>query len=184
MNARDYLRETALITSILDTGQIEMLADELRSLRTRKGRLFIIGLGGSSANASHAVNDFRKLCGIEAYCPSDNVAELTARANDEGWDTIFDNQFWKDSDAILVLSVGGGTDEVSLPIVRAIQNSRGLLPILGIVGREGGLTKQWGDCVVVIPPLFPDRVTPHTESFQSVILHYLVTSLQTKATKW
>ena len=185
MKASSYIGEAVTILSSLDRDEMERLADELKSLRERKGRLFIIGLGGSAANASHAVNDFRKLCAIEAYAPTDNVAELTARANDEGFNTIFFNRFWEKNDSLLVLSVGGGALNVSFNICLAIDKAKEIgMPILGIVGRDGGYTKLHGDAVVVIPPLFPDRVTPHTESFQSVILHYLVTALQITATKW
>ncbi len=185
ISARQYFGEVETLADNISWTDTEMLANELRSLRERRGRLFIIGLGGSAANASHAVNDFRKLCAIEAYAPTDNVAELTARANDEGFNTIFFNRFWEKNDSLLVLSVGGGTLNVSFNLCLAIDKAREIgMPILGIVGRDGGYTKKLGGCVVVIPPLFPERVTPHTEAFQSVILHYLVTALQITATKW
>jgi D-sedoheptulose 7-phosphate isomerase len=153
----------------------------------------VLGVGGSAANASHAVNDFRKLCGIETYAPTDNVSELTARTNDEGWDTVFAG--WLDisraceNDAILVFSVGGGNLEknVSPNLVAAVKlaKERGL-KVFGVVGRDGGYTKQEGDCVVVIPTVAADRVTPHAEAFQAVVWHCLVShpALQIQATKW
>ena len=189
----DFLRETAEIATRLSEGGIQALCDELCALRERKGRLFVLGVGGSAANASHAVSDFRKLCGIEAYAPTDNVAELTARANDEGWNTIF-SEWLKVSeatgnDAILVFSVGGGDIEknVSPNIVEALKEAkvRGMR-ILGIVGRDGGYTKQMGHAVVVIPTVAESRITPHTEAFQGVIWHCLVShpNLQRNVTKW
>lgn len=192
---RQFLNETSAIASLLDVAQIEAMVRELVSLRERKGRLFVIGLGGSAANASHAVNDFRKLCGIEAYAPTDNVAELTARANDEGIGKIFscwieESQPTK-NDALMVLSVGGGTPSTSIGILDALAlGMEKEMPIFGIVGRDGGATKssEMGpdDCVIVIPTVTPERVTPHTESFQSVILHCLVShpDLQRNPTKW
>lgn len=172
---------------------IETLCAELVSLRERDGRLFIIGVGGSAGNCSHAVNDFRKLCGIEAYAPTDNASELTARTNDEGWHTVF-AEWLKVSranakDAILVFSVGGGNLEknVSPNIVRAIEESKARgLKVFGIVGRDGGYTKKAGDVVVVIPTVEESRVTPHAEAFQAVVWHCLVShpKLQKNATKW
>jgi len=186
-HARRFLDETAEIASLIDAAQVEVMAQELVVLRQRKGRLFMIGLGGSAANASHAVNDFRKLCGIDAYAPTDNIAELTARANDEGWITIFDSSFWKTNDVLFVLSVGGGQGTVSIPISLAVNRAKQLhMKVLGIVGRDGGNTAKRGDCVIIIPPIVADRVTPHTEAFQSVILHCLVShpELQVNKTKW
>jgi D-sedoheptulose 7-phosphate isomerase len=188
-HSRRYLDETAKIASLLDADQIEALASELAALRSNSGRLFILGLGGSAANASHAVNDFRKIADIEAYTPVDNVAELTARANDAIWDTIFSGwlQFAQAKDALLILSVGGGTKEVSRPITEAIRYAKLIgMRVFGIVGRDGGETKAYGDCVVVIPPVITERVTPHTEAFQAVVLHCLVShpALQRTATKW
>ena len=184
-----YLDETLKIVSLIKDGDIEDVVMGLKALRNRKGVLFILGLGGSAANASHAVNDFRKLCAIEAYAPTDNIAELTARINDAGWDTAFSAwlQFAKPHDALLVLSVGGGTDEVSTPITNAIQYARSIgMQIFGVVGRDGGKTRIYGDPVIVIPPLFPERVTPHTETIQAIILHCLVShpDLQRHPTKW
>jgi len=169
------------------------MADQLVALRGRKGRLFLIGVGGSAGNCSHAVNDFRKLCGIQAYSPVDNVSELTARANDEGWDTIFSG--WLEisdlsvRDAILILSVGGGDSarNVSTNIVKAIDfaKSRGA-KVLGIVGRDTGYTAKHGDVVVVVPQVNADRVTPLSEAFQAVVWHCLVShpQLQVNRTKW
>jgi D-sedoheptulose 7-phosphate isomerase len=188
-----YFTETVQVAQTIDTAAIELMAQELDALRKREGRLFILGVGGSAGNASHAVNDFRKLCGIEAYAPTDNVSELTARTNDEGWDTVFAE--WlktsraNDQDAIFILSVGGGNLEknVSPNLVKAIDEAktRGL-KILGIVGRDGGYAKKAGDIVVVVPTASPDRITPHAEGFQAVVWHCLVSHplLQVQATKW
>ncbi len=187
MHADTYLRETAAIAEKIDRAGIERLVMELAALRSRDGRLWLVGLGGSAANASHAANDFRKLCGIEAYCLTDNVYEFTARANDEGWAEAFPLDYAKKGDALLVLSVGGGTENVSRPINTALEIAvHNGLRILGIVGRDGGNTKAKGDCVLVVPTIDPERITPHTESFQSIILHALCShpSLQRKPTKW
>lgn len=188
-----YFTETVQVAQTIDTAAIELMAQELDALRKREGRLFILGVGGSAGNASHAVNDFRKLCGIEAYAPTDNVSELTARTNDEGWDTVFAE--WlktsraNDQDAIFILSVGGGNLEknVSPNLVKAIDEAkRRGLKILGIVGRDGGYAKKAGDIVVVVPTASPDRITPHAEGFQAVVWHCLVSHpvLQVQATKW
>lgn len=193
MHATNYLQEVVRIAQSIDAVAVERLAAEIAALRDRGGRLFLIGVGGSAANCSHAVNDFRKLCGIEAYAPTDNVAELTARTNDEGWDTVF--AAWLrtsragSKDAVLVLSVGGGNLEknVSPNIVAALKEARQRgTRILGVVGRDGGYTKEVGDCVVVIPTVEASRVTPHTEAFQAVVWHCLVShpALQQIATKW
>ncbi len=177
-----YLEQVRQIAAALDVSAIEEMALELGALRSRGGRLFLIGVGGSAANCSHAVNDFRKLAGIEAYSPADNVAELTARTNDEGWPTVFEE--WLkvsragEKDAIMVFSVGGGDvpRNVSPNIVRALDEAkRRGLRILGIVGRDGGYTKQIGDVVVVVPTVDADAITPHAEAFQAVIWHCLVT---------
>jgi D-sedoheptulose 7-phosphate isomerase len=188
-----YLGQAAEICRRIDPAAVERMAEALVELRSRAGRLFVLGVGGSAANCAHAVNDFRKLCGIEAYAPTDNVAELTARANDEGWETIF--AAWlrtsraNSKDAVLVFSVGGGNAEhnVSVNIVRALDEARALgLTILGIVGRDGGYTRARGDHVIVIPTVDPMHVTPHTEAFQAVVWHCLVShpKLQLQATKW
>ena len=188
-----YLAEAADITRRISAGTIEALTDELVALRNRGGRLFVIGVGGSAGNCGHAVNDFRKLCGIEAYAPTDNVSELTARTNDEGWHTVFSE--WlkvsriNNKDAVFVFSVGGGNMEknVSPNIVAALKEAKAHgARILGIVGRDGGYTKEVGDVVVVIPTIHEDRVTPHTEAFHAVVWHCLVShpKLQKNATKW
>jgi D-sedoheptulose 7-phosphate isomerase len=192
-HAATFLAEVAETARRLPPEPIEALCTELASLRERDGRLFIIGVGGSAGNCGHAVNDFRKLCGIEAYAPTDNVSELTARTNDEGWPTVF-AEWLKVSranakDAVLVFSVGGGNLEknVSPNIVRAIEESKARgLKVFGIVGRDGGYTKQAGDVVVVIPTVEESRVTPHAEAFQAVVWHCLVShpKLQKNATKW
>ncbi len=188
-----FMKEVSEIANALSDEGVEKLALSLYEMRESKGRLFILGVGGSAANCSHAVNDFRKLCGIEAYAPTDNVSELTARTNDEGWETVFSQWLMvsqaKENDALLILSVGGGNSEkkVSVNLVKAIDEAkvRGL-KIFGIVGRDGGYTKEKGDCVVVIPTVHADRVTPHTEAFQAVVWHCLVSHpiLQKNATKW
>jgi D-sedoheptulose 7-phosphate isomerase len=188
-----YLEEVCETARRLSPEMIEALCDELVMLRERGGRLFIIGVGGSAGNCGHAVNDFRKLCGIEAYAPTDNVSELTARTNDEGWHTVF-SEWLKVSradakDAVLVFSVGGGNLEknVSPNIVAAVQEAKKAgLRVLGIVGRDGGYTKQQGDVVVVVPTIEASRVTPHAEAFQAVVWHCLVShpKLQKNATKW
>jgi D-sedoheptulose 7-phosphate isomerase len=192
-HTRTFLAEITEIARLLPVDEIEALCEALVHLRTQGGRLFLIGVGGSAGNCGHAVNDFRKLCGIEAYAPTDNVSELTARTNDEGWQTVFSE--WlkvsraNSNDAILVFSVGGGNIEknVSPNIVSAVQEAktRGM-KVLGIVGRDGGYTKKSGDIVVVIPTVEDTRVTPHAESFQTVIWHCLVShpKLQKNATKW
>lgn len=188
-----YFDEAQKIIENIDRRTIESIVDSLIALRKRGGRLFILGVGGSAANASHSVNDFRKLCGIESYAPTDNVSELTARTNDEGWDSAF--AAWlrtsriSDRDAVLVLSVGGGDADrnVSVNLIRALDEAKSSgAVILGIVGRDGGYTKKCGDHVLVIPVVEPQRVTPHTEAFQSVVWHCLVShpKLQLQSTKW
>lgn len=188
-----YLAEAAQITERIDYGMIERIAEGLADLRDRGGRLFLLGVGGSAANCSHAVNDFRKLCGIEAYTPVDNVSELTARTNDEGWDTVFAG--WlkvsradKD-DAVFIFSVGGGDAEknISANLVRALDEAKGRgMKVFGVVGRQGGYTKKVGDAVVVVPTVNVAHVTPHTEAFQAVVWHCLVShpKLQIVGTKW
>lgn len=192
-HSKQFMKEVGEISTVLSVEGVEQLAHSLHEMREKKGRLFVLGVGGSAANCSHAVNDFRKLCGIEAYAPTDNVSELTARTNDEGWETVF-SQWLKvsqarENDALLVLSVGGGNSEkkVSVNLIKAIDEAklRGL-KIFGIVGRDGGYTKEKGDCVVVIPTVNSDRITPHAEAFQAVVWHCLVSHpiLQKMATKW
>jgi D-sedoheptulose 7-phosphate isomerase len=193
VHTKRYFEEVIEVAKLLDVGAIDNIVSELLALRARAGRLFLLGVGGSAANCSHAVNDFRKLCGIEAYTPVDNVSELSARTNDEGWETVF--AAWlrtsraNAKDAVFVLSVGGGNLErnVSANIVHALveAKSRGM-KILGVVGRDGGYTKQVGDAVVVIPTVEPSRITPHAEAFQAVVWHCLVShpDLQRISTKW
>ena len=188
-----YFKEVGEIAATIDLSAIEALAQELVRLRTNGGRLFVLGVGGSAGNASHAVNDFRKLCGIETYAPTDNVSELTARTNDEGWHTVF-AEWLKISrvsakDALLILSVGGGNMEknVSPNLVSAIQTAKeNDAKVFGIVGRDGGYTKQAGDLVVVVPTVDANKVTPHSEAFQAVVWHCLVShpDLQVIKTKW
>jgi D-sedoheptulose 7-phosphate isomerase len=193
MHAQTYFQEVVKVAQGIDVEGVEKLAAELAALREREGRLFLLGVGGSAGNCAHAVNDFRKLCGIESYAPTDNVSELTARTNDEGWDTVF-SEWLKTSragsnDAVFVFSVGGGNLEknVSPNIVAALKlaKERGV-KVLGVVGRDGGYTKQVGDCVIVVPTVDASRVTPHTEAFQAVVWHCLVShpALQRIATKW
>ena len=188
-----YLAQAREITRLLDAHAIEQIAEGLAALRARGGRLFLLGVGGSAANCAHAVNDFRKLCGIEAYAPTDNVSELTARTNDEGWETVF-VEWLRTSratavDGVFVLSVGGGNAErnISTNIVRALDEAKARgLTIFGVVGRDGGYTRKLGDHVVVIPTVDPAHVTPHTEAFQAVVWHCLVShpKLQQQPTKW
>jgi D-sedoheptulose 7-phosphate isomerase len=188
-----YFSEVAQISQRLDLDKIQLMVELLGEVRENSGRLFILGVGGSAANASHAVNDFRKICGIEAYAPSDNVAELTARINDEGWESSYlewlRGSHIRGNDLVLVLSVGGGSTEkkISMNIVHAVDLAKSVgAKVIGIVGRDGGYTATVGDAVVVVPTLSPDLVTPHTEAFQAVIWHAIVShpSLKTSATKW
>jgi D-sedoheptulose 7-phosphate isomerase len=193
MHAQTYFREVVKVAEQIDVQEVERLAMELARVRERGGRLFLLGVGGSAGNCSHAVNDFRKLCGIEAYAPTDNVSELTARTNDEGWETVF--AAWlrtsraNAKDAVFVFSVGGGNLErnVSPNIVAGLKEAKDRgLAVFGVVGRDGGYTKLVGDCVVVVPTVDASRVTPHTEAFQAVVWHCLVShpALQQTATKW
>ncbi len=189
----DYLAEAAEILRRLDTVAIDRMVDLFVRLRARHGRLFVLGVGGSAANASHAVNDFRKIAQIEAYAPTDNVSELTARVNDEGWDTTF--AAWlrgsrlTANDLVLVLSVGGGDAgrNISPNLVRALEYTRGIgATICGIVGREGGYTATVADACALVPTVNPDTVTPHAEAFQAVIWHLIVShpSLRAAEMKW
>ena len=190
---QDYLRETQEVVARLDAAAIERLADILGQTRDGGGRLFVLGVGGSAANASHAVNDFRKLAGFEAYAPTDNVSELTARTNDEGWASVFEGWFRVSrlgpQDLVLVLSVGGGNAEknVSPNLVVALQYARQVgAKIIGIVGRDGGYTATVADACVIVPTVNPAHTTPHAEAFQAVIWHLLVSHprLQRAPTKW
>lgn len=188
-----YFDEVSAIVKQLDLSRTEALVSGLHQVRERGGRLFILGVGGSAANASHAVNDFRKLCGFEAYAPTDNVSELTARTNDEGWETVFaawlKSSRLSDRDALLVLSVGGGDLEknVSPNLVRALEFAREKrAAIYGIVGRDGGFTAKVADVAVIVPTVNPANVTPHAEAFQAVVWHLVVSHplLKVNATKW
>lgn len=188
-----FIAEAVEILSKLDIAAIERTVDLLAETREQGGRLFVLGVGGSAANASHAVNDFRKIVGIETYAPTDNVSELTARTNDEGWASVFkswlEGSHLNSKDAILVFSVGGGNLEknVSPNLVLALQLAKQLgAKIAGVVGRDGGYTAQVADACVVIPTIHAEHVTPHTEAFQSLIHHLLVTHprLKVAQTKW
>jgi len=191
--SQKYLKESVELIERLDTVSIEAVADGLAAVRAGGGRLFILGVGGSAGHAGHAVNDFRKLCGFEAYAPTDNVSELTARVNDEGWDTCFVE--WlrvsrlRAGDGVLVFSVGGGNREknVSVNLVRSLELAREVkASIFGVVGRDGGFTKQAAQACVVIPTVAAERITPHTEGFAAVVWHLLVShpKLQRVPTKW
>jgi D-sedoheptulose 7-phosphate isomerase len=191
--AKEFLAEVQQVTSQLNADAIEKCADELVRVRERGGRLFILGVGGSAANASHAVNDFRKICGFEAYAPTDNVSELTARTNDDGWATIF-AEWLKGSrlgakDGLLIFSVGGGNLEknVSPNLVSAIQLAKKAgAAVIGVVGRDGGFTAKEATACVIVPTVNPAHVTPHSEAFQAVIWHLLVShpKLKVGQTKW
>lgn len=188
-----FISESTQILNSIDADEVERLAAGLAAVRADGGRLFILGVGGSAGHASHAVNDFRKICGFEAYAPTDNVSELTARANDDGWDSTFSE--WlrgsrlSRSDGVLVFSVGGGDVErgVSVNLVRALQlaHDEGS-SIFGIVGRDGGYTAKVAKACVVIPPLYAERITPHTEGLCAVIWHLLVSHplLARESTRW
>lgn len=191
--SKTFLDESLQLIQQLDVASIEALAAGLADTRDGGGRLFILGVGGSAGHAGHAVNDFRKICGFEAYAPTDNVSELTARTNDEGWDTTFSE--WlkgsrlREGDAVLVFSVGGGNREknVSVNLVRSIELAKEVkAKVFGIVGRDGGFTKQQADACVLIPTISAARTTPHTEGFCAVIWHLLVShpKLQKRETKW
>lgn len=191
--SEQHLQETEKILSQLDSALCEKAVDLLVDVRARCGRVFILGVGGGAANASHAVNDFRKIAGLECYAPTDNVSELTARTNDEGWNTIFVE--WlrgsrlNEKDALLIFSVGGGDLEknISANLVAALQlaKERGA-SVLGIVGRDGGYTAQVADVTILIPTVNPDNTTPHTEAFQAIVWHLLVShpKLKVAQTKW
>jgi D-sedoheptulose 7-phosphate isomerase len=188
-----YFAESAEIARTLDQSKVEQMVEILFTAREEGGRLFILGVGGSAGNAGHAVNDFRKICGIETYAPTDNVSELTARTNDEGWDTSFSE--WlrgsriRKEDVVLVFSVGGGSLEknVSANIVKAVVLAKKAgAKVIGVVGRDGGYTAQVGDAVAIVPTMSPDLVTPHSEAFQAVVWHGIVSHPRLKqiVTKW
>jgi len=191
--ASDFLAEAAVICQCLDPAAIESVASHLVAARARGGRVFFLGVGGSAANASHAVNDFRKIAAIEAYAPTDNVSELTARTNDEGWETVF--AAWlktsrlNKNDLVMVFSVGGGSVEkkTSVNLVRAVQYAKQIgATVCGIVGRDGGFTATVADACVIVPTVNADHITPHAEAFQAVVWHLLVShpSLKAAATHW
>lgn len=193
LHATEFFRACDAICREIDTAKIEQLAANLKQVRDGGGRLFLLGVGGSAGNCGHAVNDFRKLCGIQAYAPTDNVSELTARANDEGWETIFaawlEVSCLSDRDAILIFSVGGGDLErnISPNIVKAVDYAKAKhAKVFGIVGKETGYTARQGDVVVVVPQIKAEWVTPLSEAFQAVVWHCLVShpSLQVRKTKW
>ena len=192
-HSESFFASAQLILQQLDSACVERLAQSLVDLRERDGRLFVLGVGGSAGNAGHAVNDFRKLCDIEAYAPTDNVSELTARTNDEGFETVFEAYIAtsraSSRDALFVFSVGGGNAEhnVSVNLIRAIDEARRRdMKVFGITGRDGGYTKANGDEVVVIPNVAPEWTTPLSEGFQAVVWHALVSHpvLQVMKTKW
>jgi D-sedoheptulose 7-phosphate isomerase len=189
----DYIAEATQILGRLDTAVIDRMVGMLGDLRQRGGRLFFLGVGGSAANASHAVNDFRKIANIEAYTPTDNVSELTARVNDESWESVFVNWLRGSRlaarDMVFVLSVGGGDLErnISPNLVRALQYAKEVgATVCGIVGRNGGYTAKVADACVIVPPVNPETITPHSEAFQAVVWHLLVShpALRAAAMKW
>jgi len=188
-----YFEEVVSITEAIDKNMVEKLVAALKRVRDSNGRVFVLGVGGSAGNASHLVNDLRKLCGIESYCPTDNVPELTARTNDEGFDTVFDEYLkiskLSSKDALFILSVGGGdkNKNVSVGLIKAIDQAKSKnAVVLGIVGKKDGYTAYNADYCVVVPPIQPSRITPHSEAFQAVIWHAIVSnpSLQVNKTKW
>lgn len=189
-----FFNEVVDIANRLDKNKIEEMVNAIRNVREmHEGRVFVLGVGGSAGNASHMVNDLRKLCGIEAYCPTDNVSEVTARTNDEGFDTVFEGYLkvsrLNHRDTIFILSVGGGDEDrnVSVGLIKAIKLARSVdATIVGIVGKNDGYTAINADAVVVVPQLEPSRITPHSEAFQAIVWHCLVShpKLQINATKW
>ncbi len=190
---KQHLEEVSKILEQLNGAEIEKMVHLLSNLRSREGRLFFLGVGGSAANASHAVNDFRKIVGIEAYAPTDNVSELTARTNDDGWESVFvewlKTSRFTSKDMLFILSVGGGSLEknVSPNLVTAMQYAQEVgAQIVGIVGRDGGYTAKVADACVIIPPVNPETITPHAEAFQGVVWHLLVShpALKATQTKW
>lgn len=192
-HARDYIAEAATVLSRLDPDVIERIVARLVALRARRGRLFVLGVGGSAGNASHAVNDFRKICRIEAYAPTDNVSELTARVNDDGWETVFVEWLRVSrlaaGDMIFVFSVGGGDLDrnISPNLVRAVQYAREVgVEVCGVVGRDGGFTGRMADDCVIVPTVNPESVTPHSEAFQAVVWHCIVShpDLRASEMKW
>jgi D-sedoheptulose 7-phosphate isomerase len=191
--SKQFLNESIEIINKLDKNEIENAVSILKQTRENGGRLFIIGSGGGAGHASHAVCDFRKICAIEAYSPSDNVSELTARVNDEGWDVSYVNWIkgsrFNDKDCILVFSVGGGNEDkqISMNLVNVVKHAKELgAKVIGVVGKDGGYTKEAGDAVILIPTVDDSRITPHTEGFQAIVWHLIVShpELQINKTKW
>ena len=191
--SKRHLTEAIEIINKIDTDEVEKVADLIAIVKEKKGRIFFIGVGGSAGNCSHAVNDFRKIVGIEAYAPTDNVSELTARANDEGWSTIFSEWFkiskLNQNDCVFVFSVGGGNLEknISPNIVRGLEYAKECnSKITGVIGRDGGYTSKVSDACVIIPTVNNENITPHSEAFQAVIWHLLVSQpkLKVNKTKW
>ncbi len=191
--AQEYLQEVRRVTEELNIDSIEKMAQLLATIRDQNGRLFVLGVGGSAANASHAVNDFRKICGLECYAPTDNVSELTARTNDEGWQSVFvgwlKGSRLSHKDALLIFSVGGGdaAKNISANLVSAIEFAKNIgASIAGIVSRDGGYTAKTADVCIIIPTVNAAHVTPHAEAFQAVIWHLLVShpKLKRAPTKW
>jgi len=188
-----FLQDAREIIDRIDRGRIRDLLEKLKDVRRKKGRIFFLGVGGSAANASHAVNDFRKICGFEAYTPVDNVSELSARINDDGWESVFvkwlEESRLSPDDAVFIFSVGGGDEEknVSVNLIRAIEHARTVgAKVLGIVGRDGGYTARAADACVVVPSVNPAAITPHAEAFQAVIWHLLAShpEMKTCEMKW
>ena len=190
---QQHLAEAGRILSLIDAESVEKIVTVLASVRENGGRVFFLGVGGSAANCSHAVNDFRKIAGFEAYTPVDNVSELTARTNDEGWDAVFAE--WlkgsrlRETDAVFVMSVGGGSLQAGISgnVVRALEYAKQIgARVVGIVGRDGGYTARVADACAIVPTVNPQTVTPHTEAFQAVIWHLLVShpALKARQTKW
>lgn len=191
--SKQFLNESIEIINKLDKNEIENAVAILKQTRENGGRLFIIGSGGGAGHASHAVCDFRKICAIEAYSPSDNVSELTARVNDEGWDVSYVNWIkgsrFNDKDCVLVFSVGGGNADkhISMNLVNVVKYAKELgAKVIGVVGKDGGYTKEAGDAVILIPTIDDSRITPHTEGFQAIVWHLIVShpELQINKTKW
>ena len=190
---KKYLEQTSKIATLLDQNAILKAIQILKSLRENKGRLFILGVGGSAGNASHAVNDFRKIAGIEAYTPTDNVSELTARVNDDGWNSVFNNWLkvsnFNSKDVLMVFSVGGGNVEkdISVNLVMALKLAKQVgAKVIGVVSRDGGYTKEVADSCILIPTLSSETVTPHAEEFQAIVWHLLVShpEIQMNEMKW
>lgn len=190
---KHYLEEVHRVVEGIDVAEIERMVELLSKLRANEGRLFFLGVGGGAGNASHAVNDFRKICGIESYTPTDNISELSARVNDDGWETVFVN--WlkgsrlKATDGVFVFSVGGGDAEknISANLVHALDYAKQVkAKIFGVVGRDGGHTARVADARVIVPTINPETVTPHTESFQAVVWHLIVShpQMKTNEMKW